>query len=138
MVHCDTRCCAYEADGLCGSYVRCPQVKYVNVMFVDNPVGTGFSYVDSTSKLTTNNKQIASDLVELTRGFLKRHPQFRNIPVYVFSESYGGKMAAEFALNLFKVRKTNKVADCCFTEKCLLIFCVVSAIYRRRRRARST
>ncbi|XP_052128745.1 retinoid-inducible serine carboxypeptidase-like isoform X1 [Frankliniella occidentalis] len=84
-------------------------VKYVNVMFVDNPVGTGFSYVDSTSKLTTNNKQIASDLVELTRGFLKRHPQFRNIPVYVFSESYGGKMAAEFALNLFKEKKAGTI-----------------------------
>lgn len=72
-------------------------------MFIDNPVGTGFSYVDSPSKLATNNKQIASDLVELMRGFLKRHPQFRTLPVYVFSESYGGKMAAEFALNLFKV-----------------------------------
>ncbi|KAK3930482.1 Retinoid-inducible serine carboxypeptidase [Frankliniella fusca] len=84
-------------------------VKYVNVMFVDNPVGTGFSYVDSSSKLTTNNKQIASDLVELMRGFLKRHPQFRTIPVYVFSESYGGKMAAEFALNLFKEKKAGTI-----------------------------
>ena len=84
------------------------QVNYVNVMFVDNPVGTGFSYVDSRSKLTSNNKQIASDLVEMMRGFLKRHPQFRSTPVYIFSESYGGKMAAEFGLNLYKVRNSFK------------------------------
>lgn len=81
----------------------CLQVKHVNVLFIDNPVGTGFSYVDSYSALTTNNSQIAKDLVTFTGGFLEAHPEFKSVPLYIFSESYGGKMAAEYALFLDKV-----------------------------------
>ncbi|XP_067004537.1 retinoid-inducible serine carboxypeptidase [Anabrus simplex] len=77
-------------------------VKEVNVLFIDNPVGTGFSYVKSTSLLTKNNKEIATDLVNFTRQFINEYPEFRTTPLYIFSESYGGKMAAEFGLYLQK------------------------------------
>ena len=41
-------------------------LQLANLLFVDNPVGTGFSYVDDTrTQLTTNNTQIANDLVTL-------------------------------------------------------------------------
>jgi serine carboxypeptidase 1 len=79
------------------------QVNHVNVLFIDNPVGTGFSYVDSSSAFTTTNAEIARDLVNFTRGFLEAHPEFKTVPLYIFSESYGGKMAAEYALALDKV-----------------------------------
>jgi serine carboxypeptidase 1 len=79
------------------------QVYYVNVLFIDNPVGTGFSYVDSSSAFTTTNAEIAEDLVNFIKGFLDAHPDFKTVPLYIFSESYGGKMAAEFALALDKV-----------------------------------
>jgi serine carboxypeptidase 1 len=79
------------------------QVHRVNVLFIDNPVGTGFSYVDRYAALTTNNTQIAEDLVTFTKGFLEEHPEFKSVPLYIFSESYGGKMAAEYALALDKV-----------------------------------
>lgn len=75
-------------------------VKDANVMFIDNPVGTGFSYVTDSSKYTTDNRQIALDLVEMMRGFYKKLPEFKSVPLYITSESYGGKMAAEFALVL--------------------------------------
>ncbi|XP_021913833.1 retinoid-inducible serine carboxypeptidase-like isoform X2 [Zootermopsis nevadensis] len=84
-------------------------VKHVNVLFIDNPVGTGFSYVDSYSALTTNNSQIAKDLVTFTGGFLEAHPEFKTVPLYIFSESYGGKMAAEYALFLDKAIKDGNI-----------------------------
>lgn len=77
-------------------------VKDVNVLFIDNPVGTGYSYVDSTSALTTTNKQIAEDLISCLRGFYVRRPDFQNVPLYITSESYGGKMTADFAIELDK------------------------------------
>lgn len=79
-------------------------VKDVNVIFVDNPVGTGFSYVESTSALTTTNREIAIDFVEMLRGFYAEHPEFKSTPFYIVSESYGGKMTAEIALVLDQVR----------------------------------
>lgn len=71
-----------------------------NVLFVDNPVGTGYSYVDHNRYLTKDNKQIALDLVELLRGFYEALPEFKSVPLHIFGESYGGKMAVEFAAEL--------------------------------------
>ncbi|XP_062133659.1 retinoid-inducible serine carboxypeptidase [Drosophila sulfurigaster albostrigata] len=76
-------------------------VKDMNVLFIDNPVGSGFSYVDSSAYYTTTNKEIALDLVEFMKGFYALHPEFKTVPLHIFCESYGGKMSPEFALELY-------------------------------------
>lgn len=48
-----------------------------NILFVDNPVGTGYSYVDDTSAYTTNVTGIARDLLALFNAFLKTHTVFQ-------------------------------------------------------------
>lgn len=77
-------------------------VQHANVLFVDNPVGTGFSYVTNKSALTHNNTEIANDLLMFFQSFLKKLPEFQKTPLYIFSESYGGKMAASFSKTLLK------------------------------------
>ncbi|XP_053994380.1 retinoid-inducible serine carboxypeptidase-like [Hylaeus volcanicus] len=84
-------------------------VKDYNVLFIDNPVGTGFSYTTSTSAYAKTNAQIANDLVECMRGFLKALPRFANVPTYITTESYGGKMGAEFALAWYKAQKAGTI-----------------------------
>nr|XP_027210786.1 retinoid-inducible serine carboxypeptidase-like [Penaeus vannamei] len=83
--------------------------KEVNILFVDNPVGTGFSYVDDVKLLTRNNTAIAVDLVEFMKGFFKKVPEFQGVPIYVFAESYGGKMAVQFAQSLNKAIQQKKI-----------------------------
>ncbi|KAJ8668019.1 hypothetical protein QAD02_009682 [Eretmocerus hayati] len=78
--------------------------KECNILFIDSPVGTGFSYVDSDDLLAENNSQIAEDLLVLIRSFLDVKPNFRTVPTYIFSESYGAKMASEFALLWYRSR----------------------------------
>uniref|UniRef100_A0A1L8EFY1 Retinoid-inducible serine carboxypeptidase n=1 Tax=Haematobia irritans TaxID=7368 RepID=A0A1L8EFY1_HAEIR len=92
-----------------GEYRNWTWVKDMNVLFIDNPVGSGFSYVDNTKDLTTNNKQIAKDLVEFMKGFYKLHPEFEKVPLHIFCESYGGKMAPEFALELYYAIQRNEL-----------------------------
>ncbi|KAH7942850.1 hypothetical protein HPB52_002027 [Rhipicephalus sanguineus] len=95
-------------------------VRFANLLFVDNPVGSGYSFVTNETGFAVNNSQIASDLVAMISVFLAKMPEFQaselyisrlttNVPLYIFSESYGGKMAAEFALQLYKsfLDKTN-------------------------------
>jgi len=77
-------------------------VSRANVMFIDNPVGTGYSYVTSDDAYTTDVAQIADDLVFLFKEFSKAYPEFQKIPLYIFCESYGGKMTAAFAQALYK------------------------------------
>lgn len=78
-------------------------VKDMNVLFIDSPVGSGFSYVDDDQYFTRTNAEIAKDLVELMKGFYKKLPEFEKVPLHIFSESYGGKVAVEFAYVLHKV-----------------------------------
>lgn len=89
-------------------------MKDYNVLFIDNPVGTGFSYADNTSAFATTNAQIAADLLEVMRDFYKKLPEFRKVPVYITSESYGGKMAAEFAYVWYKVSVS--IINICFSN----------------------
>ncbi|XP_064478578.1 retinoid-inducible serine carboxypeptidase-like [Ornithodoros turicata] len=84
-------------------------VKFANVLFIDNPVGTGYSYVNNSKAYATNNSQIANDLVTLMAVFFNKLPEFQKVPLYIFSESYGGKMAASFALALYKECQAGKI-----------------------------
>jgi len=88
-------------------------VKDMNVLFFDSPVGTGFSYVDDSRFLARDNLQVGKDLVELLRGFYKELPEFKSVPLHIFSESYGGKTAVEFAYLLNQEIEERRI-DCNF------------------------
>ncbi|XP_076852882.1 retinoid-inducible serine carboxypeptidase isoform X2 [Brachyhypopomus gauderio] len=77
-------------------------VNAANVLFVDNPVGTGYSYTDSMDALTTDVSMVAADMMVLLQNFFSQKPEFQKIPFHIFSESYGGKMAAAISLELIK------------------------------------
>uniref|UniRef100_A0A2I9LNU5 Carboxypeptidase n=1 Tax=Centruroides hentzi TaxID=88313 RepID=A0A2I9LNU5_9SCOR len=83
--------------------------KKANLLFIDNPVGTGFSYVTNKSALCTNNTQIAQDLLMLMAAFFRKVPEFQNVPLYIFAESYGGKMAVSFGKALYKNIQSGKM-----------------------------
>ncbi|CEF62455.1 Retinoid-inducible serine carboxypeptidase [Strongyloides ratti] len=81
-----------------------------DVVFVDNPVGSGFSYVDDSSKYTKNVGEIASDLLVWAKDFFNnQHPEYKKRPFHIFCESYGGKMAAEFSRYLFNAIRNKEI-----------------------------
>jgi carboxypeptidase C (cathepsin A) len=57
-------------------------------------------------KIFYNDFILARDLVELTKGFFDAVPKFRSVPLYIYGISYGGKMATDFSLLLYKVSIT--------------------------------
>jgi len=68
---------------------------------VDNPVGTGYSYVDDSSAYTKNEDDIAADLVTLLKSVFNKYPVLQTNKFFIFSESYGGKMTASFGKGLY-------------------------------------
>ncbi|XP_053595934.1 retinoid-inducible serine carboxypeptidase [Microplitis demolitor] len=84
-------------------------VNDYNVLLIDNPVGVGFSFVANNSLMAKNNTQIAQDLVICIKKFLETIPEFGNVPTYIVGESYGGKMAVEFALLWSQAQKSGMI-----------------------------
>ncbi|KAJ8667664.1 hypothetical protein QAD02_009327 [Eretmocerus hayati] len=80
-------------------------VKDYNILFIDNPVGTGFSYVDHERDLTRTNTEISRDLMQFIREFMAKFPEFLRVPTYITSQSYGGKMAIEWAFEWYKAEQ---------------------------------
>ncbi|XP_072847045.2 retinoid-inducible serine carboxypeptidase isoform X1 [Pogona vitticeps] len=81
---------------------RTTWLQAASVLFVDNPVGTGYSYVNDTLAYATDICTVTSDMMVLLKEFFASKTEFQKIPFYIFSESYGGKMAAAIALELYK------------------------------------
>ena len=48
-----------------------------SILFIDNPVGTGYSYVTRDSAYTRDVHQIAQDLMITITAFLKQLPDFQ-------------------------------------------------------------
>ncbi|CAK6976597.1 retinoid-inducible serine carboxypeptidase [Scomber scombrus] len=84
-------------------------VQAANLLFVDNPVGTGFSYAERPDGYATNVATVASDMLVLLQHFFTERAEFQSIPFYIFSESYGGKMAAAISMELTKAIAQGKV-----------------------------
>lgn len=47
------------------------------MLFVDNPVGTGFSYTESPGGYATNVATVASDMLVLLKHFFTERPEFQ-------------------------------------------------------------
>jgi len=53
------------------------QVREASVLFLDSPVGAGFSYVDeSVGSYAANGQQVTDDFISFIRQFIARFPQF--------------------------------------------------------------
>ncbi|XP_078064068.1 retinoid-inducible serine carboxypeptidase, partial [Mustelus asterias] len=84
-------------------------VKAASLLFVDNPVGTGYSYTTKADAFAKDLSMVVTDMMVLLKEFFKMKLEFQNIPFYIFSESYGGKMAAAISLELIKAVQLKEI-----------------------------
>ncbi|KAJ1269667.1 hypothetical protein BS78_07G229000 [Paspalum vaginatum] len=75
-----------------------------DLLFVDNPVGTGFSYVEGgdRSLLVRTDAEAARDLTTLLCALYRGSARLRDSSLYIVAESYGGKFAVTTALAALK------------------------------------
>jgi carboxypeptidase C (cathepsin A) len=68
--------------------------NYANMIYIDQPIGVGFSYGtdDVTSTVTA-----APEVWKLIQAFYSSFPQYESRDFGIFTESYGGHYGPEFA-----------------------------------------
>lgn len=68
--------------------------SYANMLYIDQPIGVGFSYgTDSVTSTVT----AAPYVWKLLQAFYAQFPQYENRNFGIFTESYGGHYGPEFA-----------------------------------------
>jgi carboxypeptidase C (cathepsin A) len=71
--------------------------KNATLLYIDNPVGTGFSYADYTRDMVTDEAQVAAQLIQFMKEFYTFFPQYAPLDLYIAAESYGGHYAPSTA-----------------------------------------
>ncbi|KAM0039491.1 putative peptidase S10, serine carboxypeptidase, alpha/Beta hydrolase [Helianthus debilis subsp. tardiflorus] len=64
--------------------------KMASIIFLDLPVGTGFSYARTTRASYSTDIQLCDQAYEFMRKWFKSHPEFTSNPFYVGGDSYSG------------------------------------------------
>ncbi|GFX54290.1 probable serine carboxypeptidase CPVL [Trichonephila clavipes] len=67
--------------------------KEYHVIYVDNPVGTGFSFTGSHNGYVTNQNEVADDLYEFLRQFFLVYYEYSKNDFYITGMSYAGNSA---------------------------------------------
>jgi cathepsin A (carboxypeptidase C) len=69
--------------------------SHANIIFLDQPVGTGFSY--SKDETVNNTPDAAKDIYAFLQLFLGRFRKYADAPFHVAAESYGGTYGPHIA-----------------------------------------
>ncbi|KAL4442630.1 hypothetical protein ABPG74_007032 [Tetrahymena malaccensis] len=72
-----------------------------SVLFVDQPIGTGFSSLGK-SKILKTEEEISQDMHQVLQNFLQAYPQYINRDFYIAGESYAGQYIPAIGSHIVK------------------------------------
>ncbi|XP_033761785.1 probable serine carboxypeptidase CPVL [Pecten maximus] len=82
--------------------------KY-SMLYVDNPVGTGFSFTGADAGYARNEVDVANDLYSFLQQFFQIYYQFQKNDFYATGESYAGKYVPAISYKIHMENPTAKL-----------------------------
>ncbi|XP_031121468.1 serine carboxypeptidase-like 51 [Ipomoea triloba] len=80
-----------------------------DLLFVDCPVGTGYSYVEDTKQFVKTDWEAATDLTTLLIEVFNSNESLQKSPLYIVAESYGGKFAVTLGLSALEAIEAGRL-----------------------------
>ncbi|KYN36373.1 Venom serine carboxypeptidase [Trachymyrmex septentrionalis] len=82
-----------------------------NLIYIDNPVGTGYSFTDDERGYVKNETQVGKDILTALVQFFLLFPELQNNNFFVTGESYAGKYvpAVSYTINNYNVKAETKI-----------------------------
>jgi vitellogenic carboxypeptidase-like protein len=82
-----------------------------NLIYIDNPVGTGFSFTDDDAGYSKNEKEVGHNLYEGLKQFFMLFDELKDNDFFVTGESYAGKYvpAVSYTIHQENKRTENKL-----------------------------
>ncbi|KAH8693079.1 pheromone processing carboxypeptidase KexA [Talaromyces proteolyticus] len=95
--------------------------EFANLLFVDQPVGTGFSYANSNSYIHDLD-QVANHMVTFLEKWFRLFPEYQSDDLYIGGESYAGQYIPYVAKAIIdRNKKFEAGSDAVWNIKGLLI-----------------
>lgn len=76
--------------------------KHANMLYIEAPVGVGFSYSGNKADYTTGDNQTAADNHAGLVEFFSKFPEYKENELYVSGESYGGVYVPTLSQKIFR------------------------------------
>ncbi|XP_047999648.1 venom serine carboxypeptidase-like [Leguminivora glycinivorella] len=79
-----------------------------HVIYIDNPVGSGFSFTNDTKGYCTDETQVGEQLYSTITQFFQLFPELQKNDFFITGESYAGKYVPAFAHTIHKKNSNAK------------------------------
>ncbi|XP_063368693.1 vitellogenic carboxypeptidase-like [Cydia amplana] len=79
-----------------------------HVIYIDNPVGAGFSFTNDTNGYCTDETQVGEQLYSTITQFFQLFPELQKNDFFITGESYAGKYVPAFAHTIHKKNSNAK------------------------------
>lgn len=76
-----------------------------NILYIDNPVGTGYSFTDSQEGYSKNEDDVGHNLLVALQQFFSMFPKLQKNDLFVSGHSYGGKYAPAIGYAIYQDNK---------------------------------
>ncbi|XP_077485176.1 putative serine carboxypeptidase CPVL [Amblyomma americanum] len=83
--------------------------RSISVLYVDNPVGTGFSFTQSDDGYARNMSDVSRDMLEFLQQFFTLFDKYSSNDFYLAGESYAGKYVPAIGAALHQSRAELRV-----------------------------
>ncbi|CAG5047326.1 unnamed protein product [Parnassius apollo] len=80
-----------------------------HIIYIDNPVGTGFSFTKDPKGYCTNETQVGEQLYATIIQFFQLFPELQPNKFFITGESYAGKYVPAFAYTIHKKNPEAKI-----------------------------
>ncbi|KAK9276960.1 hypothetical protein L1049_006499 [Liquidambar formosana] len=76
--------------------------RIFGLLFLDNPIGTGFSIASTPEEIPKDQHAVAKHLFAAITSFTELDPLFKSRPIYITGESYAGKYVPAIGYYILK------------------------------------
>lgn len=80
-----------------------------NLIYIDNPVGTGYSFTGKETGYASNETQVGRDLHTALTQFFQLFPELQSNDFFVTGESYAGKYVPAVSHAIHDLNKSSKI-----------------------------
>eukprot|EP00252_Welwitschia_mirabilis_P002312 TRINITY_DN1222_c0_g1_i1.p1 TRINITY_DN1222_c0_g1~~TRINITY_DN1222_c0_g1_i1.p1 ORF type:complete len:512 (-),score=71.96 TRINITY_DN1222_c0_g1_i1:197-1732(-) len=82
--------------------------KVANLIYVDQPTGTGFSYSTDIRDIRHDEKGISNDMYDFLQAFFNKHPEYAENDFFITGESYAGHYVPAVTGRVHQANKENE------------------------------